>query len=228
MNTDVAKIVECLRQDVRWLHFKMNTYRELYGSEEHVSLLNEQAPVFFYVIQDILGDDIQLSLARLTDRPSVGGKANLSLECLVEAIDPVVYPELAATVQHHLEAVRRLCDPIRVRRHRVLAHRDFDTAMGRAEPLGTVTIQAIDDALFHIRAFMNAVESHLFGKGMLYEMSQSFGNTDAVQQLLHDAKSYRELRDTVYDAGGSFIDWHDMEGVARLIMKGAGHSLRSE
>ena len=53
------------------LHIRWNQYEELFdANDENIVLMNEVAPPFFRILQEALGHDIILGLARLTDRRS--------------------------------------------------------------------------------------------------------------------------------------------------------------
>ncbi len=68
MPTELAEVYDALKQDISLLHVKWEVFNQLYvTSEETVELLNESAPSFFRICQDMLIDDILLTTSRLTD-----------------------------------------------------------------------------------------------------------------------------------------------------------------
>ncbi len=80
---DIPPEIEILTNDLIWARYYYNEYKKLYAvSELRVSLLNEIAPSFFRLIQDMLWDQMILSLARLTDPYVKGSNRNLSAHVL--------------------------------------------------------------------------------------------------------------------------------------------------
>src|SRR2546430_8861910 len=93
--SDLREIYEPLFNDVCHLHRKWGIFRRLYVSGESiVSLLNGIAPGFFRICEDLLADDIILSISRLVDKKETFGKNNLSLEQLVYSANAQEYPDL--------------------------------------------------------------------------------------------------------------------------------------
>ena len=65
------------------MHGRWICYRQLFASSpKRIEVLNECASVFFFIIQDVLFDEIQVSLSKLTDPVKTGKHENLSLENL--------------------------------------------------------------------------------------------------------------------------------------------------
>jgi hypothetical protein len=61
-----------------------------------VDPLNRIAPGFFAFVQELLAHNIILSIARLTDKPEIGGRENATLSRLVQELSKQNYPELHA------------------------------------------------------------------------------------------------------------------------------------
>jgi hypothetical protein len=59
---------------------KWGEYVELFGTKpSRIDLRNRAAGGFFRVVQDGLWEDVLLHVARLTDAPRSGGRANLTI-----------------------------------------------------------------------------------------------------------------------------------------------------
>lgn len=72
---NVQPLWNVLQQEVIGLHAYWKNYRQLFGtSEARVDLLNECASTFFFIIQDALLADVQLSLSKLADPAQTMGK----------------------------------------------------------------------------------------------------------------------------------------------------------
>jgi len=79
----IAPVYDELRSEITWLHGRWLTYRELFAeSPRRIELLNEVAGTFFYIIQEVLLDEVQVCLSKLTDPATSGKHENLSLEQL--------------------------------------------------------------------------------------------------------------------------------------------------
>src|ERR1035437_3727130 len=78
--------VKALDAEVQRLHFKWKYFRQLFGSNEKVALLNDTAPVFFGYLWNSMLFDILLSIARLLDPRASRGKENLSFKNLLSEI----------------------------------------------------------------------------------------------------------------------------------------------
>ena len=52
-------------------------YRQLYGtSEARINALNQVAPTLFSILQNVLLDEVQLTLSRLADPAGTGKRKN--------------------------------------------------------------------------------------------------------------------------------------------------------
>jgi len=155
-------IYDELRSEITWLHGRWLTYRELFAdSPKRIELLNEAAGTFFYIIQEVLLDEVQVCLSKLTDPAKNGKYDNLSLEQLQSQLHQYGDPALTAKCRPLLDKIHGQCQVFRVLRHKTLAHLDLPTAMKQLpQPLPSVSRQMIEDALETVRDYMNAIEAH--------------------------------------------------------------------
>jgi hypothetical protein len=67
-----------LRHEVVWLHARWDCYSELLGhSDRRIALLNESASSFFFVIEEVLFDEVQVALSWLmSSHGMTGGKVS--------------------------------------------------------------------------------------------------------------------------------------------------------
>src|SRR5205814_2375279 len=113
---------------------------------------------FFFIIQDVLIDEVQVSLSKLTDPAKTGKHENLSLEQLQTRLDNHADATLAASNRKILDVLHSQCAPFREWRNKNLAHIDLLTAMKAApNPLPGVSRQMIEDALASVRDYLNAI-----------------------------------------------------------------------
>ncbi len=91
--------------------------------DKDVVALNESqcSPEFFVLLQELLTHNIFLCIARLTDKPEVGGRENLTLSRLVRELSDQKYSELRSRLDEKCKKIEELSDPVRLYRHKLLA-----------------------------------------------------------------------------------------------------------
>ncbi len=158
MGSPLGEVYYSLWQDVAWLHVKWDEYVQLYGTKpEQVDLLNTTARFFFKVVHEVLWSDILLGIARLVDQPKSGGKRNMTVRLLPEAVDESISEKVICLTNRAVEA-SKFCTDWRNRR---IAHRDFEVVMGESlQPLEQTSRAKVSGALSSIAAVLNAVELH--------------------------------------------------------------------
>jgi hypothetical protein len=110
----LAEVYDELKLEVTWLHGRWMVYKQLFGrSDRRIEMLNECASVFFYIIQDVLLGDIQVSFTKLTDPARTGRHDRLSLEQLQERLDKHGETNLADKTRVVLASLRIKCKPFR-------------------------------------------------------------------------------------------------------------------
>lgn len=158
--SDIGRIYEPLFHDVCHLHRKWNVFCNLYASGDSViELLNNSAPGFFRICQDLLADDILLNISRLMDRKQTFGRDNLTLDSLVASVDATKHPSLRPTLERLLADARVKTAFAKEQRNKRIAHADLSTKL-QARLLSAPTKTNIEDALRSVRDVMNAVELH--------------------------------------------------------------------
>ena len=195
---EIEEIWNFLHKEVTWLHGRWRMYRQVYAtSEARVEALNKVAPTFFGTLQNILLDEVQLTLSRLADPARTGRRENLTLETLIEGIDTLDSPSLAAELRVGLEAYRSACEAILRRRNRRIAHYDLNTHVSvGGERLDGPSRAEIEGALDALRAFMRAVYQHFENSHMAYELFSMFDDAESLMRGVSQALRYRELQDT--------------------------------
>ena len=195
MHASVAEVYDELRSEATWLHGRWICYRQLFAhSPKRIELLKESAATFFFIIQDVLLDEVQLSLSKLTDRAKVANHENLSLEQLQARLEAFADPALSETCRALLDKLHLLCKPFRERRHKKLAHLDLAIALcTTAQPLPGVSRQMIDDALAALRDYLNAIEMHFNDSEWGYEHFIMKSDGDSLAATLRAGLRYEEL-----------------------------------
>ena len=107
---EIGEVHEELFQDICWLHAKWKVFRQLYSkTPETVELLNKSAPSFFRLSEDMLVDDVLLTISCLTDPKQTFKRENLTLERLASCIDETKYPVLKAEIEQLLPEAKDKC-----------------------------------------------------------------------------------------------------------------------
>jgi hypothetical protein len=186
-----------LSEDVTHVHHAWQTFTTLFnGDERREELLYDSAVTFFDQLHSLLAQYVLLGLSRLTDPATQGNpkrpRENLTLERLVQLIDSSSYPALRADCDALLADIEQRLTAIRDRRHRLLAHRDHDTALGRAaKPLGEVLRGDIVGALEKIAELLNRIALEFTGGEVEYSTIFESSGVDALLHTLEEARRWR-------------------------------------
>jgi hypothetical protein len=193
MNDDFRNVFKALQNEVVWLHARYLSYKKLYGkSEERIALLNSSASSFFYHLQFILLDDIELFICKLLDPAKYRSNLNLTLEQLLNLIDDGM--EFKAELIKKLHAVQLEASELRHKRNKRLSHFDLEISITRkAEFFTKASRNKLECILSHIREFLNIVEYHYFGSNLLYEQFSSTGDAESLVNSLKRSEAYKTL-----------------------------------
>ena len=191
----VLDVFNELKTEIIWLHARWQIYEQLYGrSKKRIDLLNEAASFFFYVVQDVLLGEAQISLSKLADPAQSRSHDNLSLEQLHARVIAVGPPTLAAALRQILDRLKAKCTPFRLRRNKRLAHLDLTTAMQPSlNPLPGISVQMINEALEDVRAYVNEIERHFDDSETAYEHFGTHSDADALLEWVKRGLRYEEL-----------------------------------
>jgi len=185
----LGPLFHALYGEVVWLHAKWQEFCHLFAhSEDRVELLNDAAPHFFRIIQDMLWQDVALSIARLTDPP----KQNLTLLALPKEIED---PSLADEIRALVKKAEASSVFARTWRNKHFAHRDLSIATGAsASPLPEVTQRQIEDALASIRDVMSRMYSAYVRANVDIRFEPLIAHGDARDLVYHLKESLRMER----------------------------------
>jgi hypothetical protein len=123
MGPDVGSLFYALYNEVAWVHAKWIEYRRLYDtSKERVELLNDTAPFFFFILEDVLRCDILLHINRLTDPPEQGKKGKYENLTLLRLPKAVTDPTLASKLDVLIDQLKNQVESARYLRDKTIAH----------------------------------------------------------------------------------------------------------
>jgi hypothetical protein len=161
MGEPLGRLFYELWSELGLLYIKWNEYLGLFGERSRVDLLNQVAPAFFRMVQDIFWYDILMHIARLTDPPRSREKPNLTIRCLPELITD---PDLADSVKEAIKEAEEKAKFCRDWRNRRIAHRDLHLALSEsAQPLEIATRDKVQDVLSALSLVLNRVEERYVG-----------------------------------------------------------------
>lgn len=179
---------------MRWI-----VYQQLFGtSKARVDLLNEMAGGAFWLIEESLWLDIQLALCRIGDPAVTGKRENLTLRRLQSALQAEGVSVLVKDLDPHLAEFESLCEKVRERRNKLLAHSDLAARLAARERQEAalalnVTLREVGDAIECLRAAMNCVEIHYDWALTGFDGSIVAGDGDNLIAGLARAQRYHKL-----------------------------------
>lgn len=174
-----------LWQEVVYLHRKWSEYVILFGTKpERLKILNQSAPVFFRMMQDVLWEETLLHIACITDRSATGGKKNLTLQNYPALTNDQALKDKLAPLLEEITAKSEFCRDWRNRR---IAHRDLAVALDKpAKPLENGSRTQVNELLELIAKTMNAVQLHYMDGTTHYTASGSLGGALALLYHVDD------------------------------------------
>jgi hypothetical protein len=194
MGEDLGKQYTVLYNEVAILHLYWKEFLELFGTnEKRLERLNQSAPGFFRMLQDELFQTNVLHIARLTDPTKSAGNANLTLHNL---------PDLVAdkNLKNHLIGLLALANKAttfcRDLRNKRFAHYDLALAVdGKAANVEEANKEKMNAALESLSAVLNAIESHYFKSGTVFEAITAHQGAVALLYVLDDGVRRKEERE---------------------------------
>lgn len=199
MGPQLGVLYHELDAELTWMHMRWRQHRILFGSKpERIDLLNEAAPFFFRVVQDMTWEDTVLAVARITDARESCGKRNLSVRALPALLDPPLREEVEALV----ETAARTAQFARDWRNRHIAHRDLEHVLDRgARPLANASRQAVEEALRALRDVLNRLAAAFLNSTTAYEHASLVGDAECLLYVLHDGVEHERARQARFERG---------------------------
>ena len=196
MPASLVELWTLFYQEVIWLHARWKIYRQLYTTSEiRVQLLNEAAPVLSSLLQNALGDEVQLGLSKLADPVTNGKNRNLTLETLLNEVEAADGRACAAELRDDLAAFRIMCKDITSRRNKYIAHYDRETVLrGQATAEPGASRKEIDEALQVVARFMNRIETRFRNSTTAYDhIISDSGDGEALASIIRSGLRYMQL-----------------------------------
>lgn len=187
------EVFDLLASELNSAYTKAVFFDHLFENE-NLPTLDAVAPGFFSTVQEILFDDLVLTVARLTDPSSTLGTSNLTLSRLVEMVDPGQFPQVRLQTDFELCRLKACGDALRRHRNKRIAHSDLQTLRNSGGPaespgelfgqtsLPLIGLVSITDTLAIAERVMSAISEHY--KATPFKLCQSDYVTEAVPTLV--------------------------------------------
>jgi hypothetical protein len=209
----VAEVFDALTIRIHLLHGRWAIYRQLFAeSQRRFELLDQSASGFFKVIYGLLHDEVLISLCKLNEPAKSREFENLSLWQLHARLKQHGDASLADQTLPLLERYSAKCKDFRAWRDKQLAHLDLTVSLkGNSELLPGISRQMVEEALAHVREFMNTIEAHYAGSTSGYEHFWMTGDGEALVATLKYGLRYEELLQEGVVEHGDWrrSAWHD-------------------
>lgn len=184
MGQDLGELFHAISGELTWIHWRWKQYRALFGEKPtRIELLNEAAPFFFRIVQDVFFEDTLLAIARLVGPPKSLNRPNLSIERFPPLL---VNLDLRDEVFRLIAKARTSAEYAVDWRNRHLAHRDLDVTLGKSpQPLAPATRQSVEECLSALRDVLNCIERPYCNATTWYD-SPTPGDAEAVLHVIRD------------------------------------------
>jgi hypothetical protein len=184
-----------LHNDLVGLCGRWQMFKQLFTSgQARLDVLAQMAPAFFGLMHTVLLEDVLSGIARITDKPKTFKDENLVLRQLLDGLAQATHGALHTQLSSKLATADSACEPIRKIRHKILSHRDYNTALDpKANPLPQITSKTVEDALAAIADFMNSFQQPFTGSVIGY-MDTITGLGDAEGLVRHLRRAYEHIQ----------------------------------
>jgi hypothetical protein len=192
MGEELGRVYNALSTQLSRLQITWNLYRQLYvRSQKRIDILNQTAGYFFGVLQRVLLDEALLHLGRMTDVESISKRENLTIKRLPSLVPKALRKEIEGL----LAVVETAYKPMRLLRHRRIAHSDLQVAIGK-DSLQGVSHAQIEATIAGLRAVLNRLELHYWRSETSYEhVNTPVGDADSLIYYLLKGIRAVERRD---------------------------------
>jgi hypothetical protein len=197
---------DLLRDELILLHAKWHQYRQLYGSSsERIELLNNSASFFFFLVQDILWDDIVLHIARLVERAGRGDRQVLTIQRIPAFVGGT---RIESTAKAHVDAVITATQFVREWRNKRVAHRDLQQLLKqRPTPLTGGSRADVESALDAFRSLYNHVGAFYSQGHTIFDLPGMPGAECLLRRLAVGKEAHDARMERLRTGTASPADW---------------------
>lgn len=194
LDAEGKDLLDFLEKRMFWLRIRWGNYETLYGhTAARIELLNDAAPGFFFIFQEVLFDEISMDLCRLTDT----SKQSATIREMVKKLKAFKSEPKYKTVAKLVAEIERLIKPLRAYRNKVMAHLDLHATLKayktKVHVVDPATRAQISTLLDLFGKLLNAI-SDLLGEAPCYfDHYPLDGDADQLLNLIKGAMHYNDM-----------------------------------
>ncbi len=122
---DLKAIIDSLYNEYSQVQLIWQEFKELYARDsKRIDLMNNVAPGFFSMVQNLMIEALVIRLSRVTDAVGSGNRENLTLRRIPDAL-PEDKREFAEELESLIDSAKTQVDQVRVWRDKRIAHLDL-------------------------------------------------------------------------------------------------------
>ncbi len=198
MGKNLGELYYLLWQELAWLHSKWIEFVELFSAKpSRIDLMNETAPYFFRIVEDVLWENIVLGIARLTDPPQSFGKDNLTI-CKIP--DYIIDKGFRDQIKKAIDDAKTSTSFCRDWRNRRYAHLDFLLSTNKkTKQLELATVEKTKKALSSIAKVLNLISCRYNNSTTAFDFTVGTpGDANSLLYYLHfGLKAENEKRERI-------------------------------
>lgn len=190
--SSIREVIPYVEGEVTELRNYWQVYHFLFmEKEQKTKLFSESLGPLLGIFQNLLGAEMILTIARLTDQDSKNYR-NVSLWALTSAAQFAKSIDFEQKVNAMLDNIGKTVSKIRTHRHKQIAHFDFEVSLGLA-PTPEVLLSEIKVALEQMETFLNYFHLEFANTTVDFESLSSGMIVESAFQTVCKAKIYDEL-----------------------------------
>lgn len=183
------------KQELWRISENWDRYEALFSTQGRVDVLNASGSRFWAAYQGILFEHVLLGICRLTDKPEMNGRKNLT----IQTIGKLDYRRYNRRLHQKIAGAKVKSQSARRWRDKRIAHNDYDQMVGTANLLGRATRRRVTNAIIAIHEVLRWVQQkHFNSDTLLYDMGDSSAMvvlrtlSDGVECRRRQQKMWRE------------------------------------
>ncbi|MFM9964279.1 MAG: hypothetical protein ACKV2Q_24015 [Planctomycetaceae bacterium] len=159
VTSSTSDLLHALNEEAQNLFILLKTIDSFCGTSGKVKLINSIAPEFFVVVRDALVDCVILSVSKLTDNQPRHDRS-VTLERLIDAAFQRPSSAEEVEVRKNIDELKHVCQPLRKRRNKGVAHNDEGYATG-VKSLPAISARQFAKAASLVQTIVNAIQQQL-------------------------------------------------------------------
>ncbi len=180
LGTEQGNIFNALKNNIFWLEIKWKEYQTLFENNDNIAVLNKTAPFYFYMIHQIMIDDILLHISKIAS-PKGNTYKYLSIIRLLEIVKPKYRDELKVLVDNAVAKAEFVKD----RRNKYIAHYSLALTIDpQARPLEDIKHEDIENVIEAFKKIIAYIYTQVLGFALSPEIIYPLENANALLRRL--------------------------------------------